>query len=408
MREQFMLVRMLVILLCAALLPGCWNRIELNELAITAATSIDRKGNDWLVSFQVVIPSSISSGIGITGGGAGAPVNVYSTVGKTIREANSRSFFESPRKLYFAHNRVMVVSEETARRGLNPILDVYLRNTDARETVDVLITPGSARKILEQMMQIQKISGNGIREINHLEAEYTSVLPEVRMYQLAMNLASDSASALLPEVFVSGDSETSTLKAFEKTTLPAKIKLGRAALIKKDKMVGWLTRKEALGVAFIRNDIKKSILTIACPNESEKFSTVMIGNSSTELTPSVKEGKMSVKVKIKGKASLTQSDCKEMDFYNPAVIASLEQEVEKEIVGSANAGWRAARKYKTDAVGFADMAHRKYRKQWRVWKQNWDAAFSAIEINVTADITMTNVGLSNKPFNVNNLRSGKD
>ncbi|CAM4191760.1 spore germination protein KC [Paenibacillus endophyticus] len=396
-----------VYFLCALLLAGCWNRIELNELAITSATSVDRKGEDWLISFQVVIPSSISSGIGITGGGAGAPVNVYSTTGKTIREANARSFFESPRKLYFAHNRVLIVSEETARRGLNPVLDVYLRNTDARETVDVLIAPGSARRILEQMMQISKISGDGIREINHLESKFTSVLPEVKLYQLAMDLASDSGSALLPEVFVAGKSDASSLKVFESTTLPAKIKLGRVAVIKKDKMVGWLSRKESLGVAFLRNDVKNTMLTFACPNEENKYLTLQISDSSTALQPSLDEGKMTVKARIKGKAVLSQSDCSSMDLYKPEIVDELETAAEKDLQRFTNAGWKAAQRLQTDAVGFADMAHRKYRKQWREWKKDWDHYFSTIKLEVSAEITITNVGLSNQPINVNKLREGK-
>ncbi|WP_138752423.1 Ger(x)C family spore germination protein [Paenibacillus sinopodophylli] len=394
-----------IVLTC--LLTGCWSRIELNELAITSATAVDRKGDEWFVSFQVLIPSSISSGIGITGGGSGAPVIVYSTKGKTIKEANSRSFFESPRKLYFAHNRVIIVSEEAARRGLNPVLDVYLRNTDARETVDVLIAPGSARTILEQMMQIQKISGDGIREINHLESKYTSILPEVKMYQLAMSLASDSGSALLPEVFLSGHSDAASLKVFDRTTLPAKVKLGRLAVIKKDKMVGWLSRKEALGVAFLRNDVKKTSLTFACPNEENKHLTLQVGSSSTELQPILKGDKMTVKAHIKGKAVLSESDCASMDLYKPEIVDALEKAAVKELLTYTEAGWKATQRLHTDTLGFADLAHRKYRKQWRTWKKDWDRYFAAIKVEVSAEITLTNVGLSNQPFNADALREGK-
>ncbi|OMF23069.1 hypothetical protein BK133_24825 [Paenibacillus sp. FSL H8-0548] len=407
MKWEITALKIMLILLCSASLSGCWNRIELDELAITSATSIDRKGDDWVVSFQVVIPSSISSGIGITGGGAGAPINVYSTVGKTIRDANSKSFFESPRKLYFAHNRVIIVSEETARRGMNPIFDVYLRNSDARETVNVLVTPGSSRKILEQMMQLRKISGDAIREINMLEAEEASVLPVVKMYQLAMNLTSDSASALLPEVFIAGNSDASSLKVFESTTLPAKVKLGRVAVLKKDRMVGWLSREEALGVAFIKNDVKKTTLTFGCPNDSTKHVTALLDTSRTKLIPTLKDGKISVKVDIKGKTELTQSDCSAVDYYKPEVISELEKAAEQDIIRYTEAGWKAVQRLNTDAVGFADLAHRKYRKQWQTWKQDWDAVFSEIEIKVAADIKMSNVGLANQPINMKKIQESQ-
>lgn len=275
------------------------------------------------------------------------------------------------------------------------------------ERVDVLIAPGSARRILEQMMQISKISGDGIREINHLESKFTSVLPEVKLYQLAMNLASDSGSALLPEVFVAGNSDASSLKVFESTTLPAKIKLGRVAVIKKDKMVGWLSRKESLGVAFLRNDVKNTMLTFACPNEENKYLTLQISDSSTALQPSLEEEKMTVRAHIKGKAVLSQSDCSSMDLYKPEIVDALETSAEKDVQRFTNAGWKAAQRLQTDAVGFADMAHRKYRKQWREWKKDWDHYFSTIKLEVSAEITITNVGLSNQPIDVNKLREGK-
>ncbi|MBD2870478.1 Ger(x)C family spore germination protein [Paenibacillus arenilitoris] len=392
----------------ALLLTGCWDRIELNELAITSATSVDRDGEDWVVSFQVVIPSTISSGIGIMGAGSSsAPVIVYSTKGKSIREANSRSYLESPRKLYFAHNRIIVISEETARRGLDPILDVYLRNPDARETVDVLITRGNARKVLEQMMQIERIPGNGIREINNMEEKYLSTLPEVKLYELAMSLSSDSAGALLPEVYLSGKTETDSLKAFEKTTLPSKLRLGRIAVINKDKMVGWLSRQEGLGVAFIRNTVDMTMIAPACPDDPSKQASVSIGSSTTELKPAIRDGKLSVKVQIKASGSLTQIDCGIKDLNDPATVAALEQAAEKEIVKLADSGWKAVRRLKTDAVGFADLAHRKYRKQWRKWKKDWDSVFANIQVEIAADVTLTNVGLSKEPIQVERLKEGK-
>ncbi|MDQ0110872.1 Ger(x)C family spore germination protein [Paenibacillus harenae] len=397
----------LLLLLSGTMLTGCWSRVELNELAITSATSIDRDGDDWLVSFQVVIPSTISSGIGITGGGGGSPVIVYSTKGKTIREANMHSVYESPRRLYFAHNRVIVISEETARRGLNPVLEVYLRNPDARETVDVLVTEGKSRKILEQMMQIQRIPGDGIREINTIEAENSSALPEVRMYELAMNLASDSASALLPEIYLSGTKETSSLSAFENTTLPSKLRLGRAAVIKKDKMVGWLSRKDALGVAYIRDAVNKSLVTVACPDGSGKNSSISIGSSSTNQRPSLIDGNLKVKLEVKARGTLVQSDCKSLDLYKTDVIQQMEKAAEKEIASCILSGWQSLQKLKADAVGFAGLAHRTYRKEWQNWQKDWDAEFARIQIEPVISVTLANVGLSNQSLNVDKLREGK-
>lgn len=395
------------IVLCSFVLAGCWSRVELNELAITSATSIDRDGEEYVVTFQVLIPSAISTGIGITGGSSGAPVVVYSTKGRTIREADLNSLFESPRRLYFAHNRVILLSEETVRKGLNPVLDVYLRNPDARETVDVLVTPGRSRKVLEQMMQIQKIPGDGIRELISIESKYLSWLPEVKLYELAMELSSDSAAALLPEIYVSGTKDASSVEDFSNTTLPSKLRLGRAAVIKKDKMVGWLSRSDALGVAFLKDAVKQAIITTACPEDGNKSITFGIERSVTELKPSLANGKLHIKATVKSTGKLTQIDCKPKDLYNPETVAQLEKAAGDKIYDYIESGWHSVQAIKADVPGFADLAHRTYRKEWRKWQNDWDSVFADIQLQIEVEFKLTNVGLSNQPVNTEKLRQAE-
>jgi spore germination protein KC len=399
---------LLIVSLCCMLTTGCWSRIELNELAITSATGVDQEGEEYVVSFQVVIPATISAGIGITGNNAGSPVVVYSTKGRTIREANSRSFFESPRKLFFAHNRIIVISEATARRGLDSIVEVYLRNTDARETVDVLITPGSARRLLEQLMQIERIPGAGIREIIRMESEYMSALPEVRMYELAMQLADDSKSALIPEIIISGGKDNSSLQDFQRTTLPSKVRLGRLAVISKNKQIGWLSRREALGTAFLRNQINQTPITVACKEEPSKYLTVLVGKSKTTLSPSVQNGKLVVDAAIEARGGLTQTDCRSVDLYDPVIIQQLEAIIATEVKSIAEAGWKAARKLNTDVVKFAELAHRSFPADWRTWKTNWEQVFPETKVTINAKFTLVNVGLSNKSFRSTELNKNGD
>ncbi|MUT64501.1 Ger(x)C family spore germination protein [Paenibacillus sp. NEAU-GSW1] len=391
------------------LLSGCWSRVELNELAITSATSIDREEEEWINTYQVVIPSTLSSGLGTAGGGSGdSPVIVYSTRGRTVREATLKSYSESPRKLYFAHNRVIILSEETARRGINEILDVYFRMADARETVVMLVTPGKSRKVLEQMMQLQRIPGDGIKQLNNLESEYTSVLPQVKLYEMTMNLASDSGAGLMPEVFISGSPETTSMKAFQETSHPSKLKLGRLAVFKGDKMVGWLSRKEALGVAFLRDTLEKTTLTVACPDNDKKFMSMNINSSKTDVKAKKGENGLVYDIKIEAQASMVQTGCSGVkELYKPDNVRKMEQMAEQDIMKAVNAGWRATQKWNADVVNFAAYAHQTFPRQWRKWKKDWDAEFARITIKPQVRIHLTQMGLSNQPIDVEKLREGK-
>jgi spore germination protein KC len=378
---------------------GCWDRTELNELAITSATAIDWENGEWVVSYQVVIPSAISAAMSAVGGGAAKlPVVVYSTKSKTIRDAVWRSTLESPRNLFFSHTRVVVVSDAAARHGLAPLIDVYFRNSDSRETVSILLAEGNARNIIEQLMQIQIIPGDGIEETMRREAAEYSALPNVRVYDLAMDIVSSAQSAVIPEILVSGSPGVTTADDLNHTSLTSKLRLGRLAVLRGDRMIGWLSRSESLGVAFMRNKVRATTLSAACsPTERSENTSFRIKRSTTKLKPKKIGDRYVMKVEVKAEGELLETNCP-LELNDPKVIEQLETQLEakvKEIIGSS---WNATRKMKADIVGFADEIHRKYPKQWKQLKKNWPATFAQIEIEPHVNFTIKRMGLSNKSF----------
>lgn len=60
---------------------GCWNNRELGELGIAAALGIDKDGDRFIATVQLVNPAEISS---LKGSGTSAPIIVYSEKGKTL------------------------------------------------------------------------------------------------------------------------------------------------------------------------------------------------------------------------------------------------------------------------------------------------------------------------------------
>jgi len=394
----------IVLLLACSLISGCWNRIELNELSIVSASSYDFNGNKWVNSYQVIIPSAISSGTGLAGGGGSqSPVTVFSSEGRTIREAVSKSSMETPRQMFFAHNSALIISEEVARHGINQILDLHYRNTDARETVNVLITQGNARSILERLIHTEKIPGQGIREILSNESRNTSIVPSVMLYELAMAITSDGKGAVIPEIVFAGNEEDGrSLDVLKKTYEQAKLRIGRLAVMRGDKFAGWLTREEGLGVSFIANKVRSSNLAFRCkPGDKTYNMTFRLQTSATKLKPMLRNGKMTMGIDIKSAGNLLESNCM-MDLTQPAAVKQLEQQLQEEVKQMVNRSWEAAKRLKVDVFGFADAVHRKYPREWRRVKNNWDETFSKIQIEPHIKISMDRVGLTNKPFKSTN------
>jgi spore germination protein KC len=116
---------------------GCWNRIELNELAVSVVMGIDKKGNQILVSHQIVNPGAIASKGGASSNAA--PVTLFQESGSTIQEAVRKMTTKSTRKIYGSQLQILIIGEELAREGLGEVLDHISRDPAFRKDFYVVV-----------------------------------------------------------------------------------------------------------------------------------------------------------------------------------------------------------------------------------------------------------------------------
>ncbi|GAA3328162.1 hypothetical protein GCM10020331_071020 [Ectobacillus funiculus] len=108
---------------------GCWNRKEIETLSFVIAVGIDPSESGYLVSTQVANTAALTKE-----GAKNAPnfFCLYYSWKKTIFDAIRTATHNSPYKLYWSHTKVLVLSEETARKGLEPVLDYFARDAEER------------------------------------------------------------------------------------------------------------------------------------------------------------------------------------------------------------------------------------------------------------------------------------
>ena len=93
---------LLATLVSVPLLSGCWDRVEVNDLAIVTAAAINKKDDNQIeLSIQIFIPKTLSSGGGEAGGSGGGKMTVTaSQTGKNIAEALSKLHGKMPREIF--------------------------------------------------------------------------------------------------------------------------------------------------------------------------------------------------------------------------------------------------------------------------------------------------------------------
>lgn len=389
--------------LLSALLSGCWDDRELNELGVTSGSAYDWENNEWKATYQVINPSSGASGMGGSGGGSTSspPFVTFTVKGRTIMEAIERTNLTSTREMFFSHSRITVIGESLAKHGINQLIDMFLRKQDARETVYVFISKGEAGDILDQLMQLTKNQGSGIQLMIEQESRLLSYYPGTRLFELAMSLASESGSAVLPEILLTGPDIMDETSETGRTDLPSRLALGRLGVLKGEKFVGWLSQKQAFGLSFMTDNIETATIAFASqPLKSDKLdASFILQNSWTNVHPVWAKDHFIMDIDIKGSGVLTELGSV-MDLNDRKAISEMEASLERQVLDLVNNSWTEVKKLGADVTGFAVRVHRSDRKRWKQIEKekSWDSVFQEIEIRPHVSFQIERTGLSNKSF----------
>lgn len=390
---------LILIVTVSLLLNGCWDSQELNSLSIVSATSIDRSGDEWIISFQVVIPQSIATQTGGGSGGSQSPITIFSTRGKTIREAMQNANLEAPRALFFAHNSILIINEQVVRNaGVQQILDFFLRPMESRETMSVLLTKDKASNLLEVLIPLEKISGNAIQRVITQGQENLSQVKNIKLIDFASMVANPYQSAMAPELRVSGNQEEqSSLDALKSTRNQAVLKLGDLGVFRGDRLVGWMKRRESRGVAWLSNSVKNLIVVTPCSDQAaNRLSSYRVTHSSTRVDPKLVNGSVNMKVRIQTKGALDETSCT-MDLTKPEVISKLEEAIAEQIKEEILATWRRMKDLNVDVVGFLDMIHRRYPAASKRLSK-LEQPLQELELDLKIEVNVEHTNMINKPF----------
>jgi spore germination protein KC len=388
---------LLALLICLPL-TGCWGKVELSDIAIVSATGIDWKDGQWQLSYQVVIPQAIS-GQSATAG-TNAAVNVFSTKGDNFRIAISKASMETPRRLFFAHNQVVIIGQDAARKGISALAEAYLRNPDSRETVSVFLTKGNARRVLEQLIPLEKIPGAAIQQMIFNEQLSGSTFQETTMHKVLKDLLGGAQVVGIPSLAISGTGESlDQVDKLSKTNTSSKVRLMDLGIVSGDKLVGWITKEESSGLMWIKNQIKKTTVAFGCPDDGKesKASSIRITKAKTKLRPQRSGSKWTMHIETKAEGTLLEYNCSG-DMNKPKEVDETAQVIAATIKATMEDGWKAVVGYKADVVGFGNIIHQRHPDAWKQMKGDWPDLFAEMEVKVDVKVKVNSAGMSGGGF----------
>ncbi|MNW31253.1 Spore germination protein B3 precursor [compost metagenome] len=384
------------LMLCIPLLlTGCWERQELNELAFVLGVGIDKVGDKYNVSMQVVVPSEIAG----KSSGYSTPVALYQSTVDNVYDALREFTLMSPRQSYLGHIRVLVIGEELAREGIAPVLDIFKRSREPRSDFYVMVARDSlASEVLSVLTPLEKIPSvklfNSLSRSHKASAKTTTATLD----EVINDLFSQGLSPVLTGILMDGNAqegmEHSNVQSVEPRT---KMRYRGVAIFEKDKMKGWLDEEEAVGLNYITDKVVSNTGFVL--GTDDRPIVVEALNAKTERKVKIMNGVPNIFIHVK-LLSNVEAEPSEMDIGTPQAINFITKEAENKLVKLLRTSCtRIISKYNIDAMGFGHLIYQHNPEAWSELKGRYGEHYlDKIPVHFSASIRINRIGTLDKSF----------
>lgn len=280
--------KLIVLGLMLLLFTGCYDYVEINEMAIVYGVAVDLKDEEFHVTFEILNTKNKDD--------MGQEEKVYYArgTGFSLSEAFTNTAFEIAKTPYLAHLKTVIISEEVAKNKLEDLLDFMLRDNHIRNIFYLVMARDyKAEEILTSINTNNPISSNAISDlIEH------------------KNLKNNMASAMNFEKFMTTLVDPRQDVYLSSVTLEDSIiKLGSLGIFDDFKFTHYLTDEESALLNLITGEAEEYHFKINCPNSQDTiiFST----NKKSKAKMEVEDSKVSLK--LEPELRLVENHC-DLDF----------------------------------------------------------------------------------------------
>ncbi|MGG1678342.1 Ger(x)C family spore germination protein [Neobacillus sp. NRS-1170] len=390
-------ILMIILFSSVILLTGCWNKRELNELSILLGLGIDKEKEQYIITAQVVNPSEIASK---KGGSGKAPVIVYQSKGETLFEAVRKITTVAPRKLYFAHLRILVFGEDLAKEGIGEMIDALIRNSEVRDDFYIAVSKNSkAADVLKVLTPLEKIPANSLFASLEVSAKAWSPTEGVTIDKLVSNMVSEGNNPILTGIEIKGPVQAGeSNKNVDQTSPKTSLRYKGLAVFKHDKLIGWMNERESKAVHYALGKVKSSVGFVKCPQGGKVVLEVV--KTKSKLNSAIIKGRPHGSINIKIQGNVAEVDCQSLDLTDPKSIPYLEKESEKAITKIIKSTIQHTQKdFRTDIFGFGEALYRSEPDYWKKHKKEWEQLYSQMPVSVKVDMNIRQTGtINNSPL----------
>lgn len=373
----------IIILANAMVCSGCWNYREIEKLGIVAGMGIDRdlKDNRYILTVEIAAPNP-----GEKSGGSNS--QIYITRGTTIFEAVRNLIIESGRKAYWSHSKVIIIGRSIAEEGIASVLDFVYRDSETRR--DILVLISNLEPAGDIINEAKNTGGLLSFKLDSAIRSQKSIsrFPMTELRTVVANFKDEDSAILLPTI------NKNAYKSANDDNIP---QVFGSAILKQDKVVGYLNGDETKYALWVQNKLKGGLLIVRDMLGTEADVSFEIFGNKTKRKIEYKDNQFKMYISTK-----TDVDIGEMsgtiDFSDENKFKALKSEAESFLKKNIEAIITKVQKdYKADIFNFQEVAEIYENKEWKKVKSNWSETFASIPFEVKAEINIKGTALVSKP-----------
>ena len=366
----------IVCLLPALALSGCWSYRSLSDISIVTGLGVDKDPatGDYNIAAEVVdLTKSIKEG------GPGA--KLVEARGKTIFGAVRDAKRKLLNRLYFGNVQVVVLSEEVARDvGIRNVADWLLHDAEIRETLNMLVMKGGRAFDLMTLDGLdQPILSLEIDAIISEDNKVTASTAHSEMYQVFGMLNSPGIALTLPAFHIAENNGEKVPEA------------DGIAIFRGDKLAGYLTSEQTKYYLLAVGKAKGGILTIAKDGSGAPDTSLEIAQSQARMAYQITDGRLSFSIETETDVYLAEEK-KAIDMSDDSAVKALEKEAGARLQMEIEAVIKKVQaETGSDIYGFGQYLHRHDAKLWHEGLgDRWEEIFRALPVSVSCKVNIKN------------------
>ena len=368
------------VLLITISTTSCWSRREIENLGFVLGLGVSKTEEGlYTVVLQVANPKMVATS-------APDQRDVYTIMkaeGLTVFDALRNLSTVAGRRLYLSHIKALIIHESIAKEGVSEIIGFLVQDMEVRLEMDVYISKLPPEDIFDTPNTLGSIPAMVLdvlaKNYGANSKVYIADLHET--VEASNNSVVNFVTALI-------DREPSPTDK-EKTMF----KINETAVFDNDKLVGYFDYEVGQGYNFITNNFKGGLIIFECGKSGDMI-VLEVLESKAAIKPQYTESGIGFDIELKVDANVAERVPSSSEFHEldiEEINKQFNQVLEAKLMLAIDA---AQNQFKVDYFNLSSYFHRRFPKEFRELKQDWNKYFTKADINVKVESTIIHSALN--------------